>query len=692
MKKLIHFSALYIGTVFLLTSKLVFGNNTKYTFVLVSKSRNNAFFASVEEGCKDQSRIYTQDETLGVNVTCHYDGPESEDEDEQIEVIEKWIHTEPTPDGIGVSALNAEKVDMVLSKAKANGIEVITFDSQTNNEEIPYIGTDNFKMGQHIGKSLKQLNPLAYLSGIESATGMHKQGKKKEGMYGILSKPVPNLKLREEGTREKMDEKFDPHERTWVEADISPLDAGPSQDTAVEAMIKLSKVEGITAILSVMGQPMSRGNDRLWKDFYDEHIRGKNITVVVGDSNSIQLDLFTHNYADALVGQVPYEMGTKSIETLFALATDQYIIKKSEELSTTNFLEMLKVPVRKETEIDHHLVGNLKILGYAVAAIIIITSVSTAVWVKMNSKSKVVRVAQPFFLYMILTGIVFMALAIIPLGYDDSDYIDKDIDEAKEFELMVTCMSFPWLLTLGFSISFSALFSKTWRINRLLRAAKRYERKTITPRDVMLPFFCILIANILVLSLWTALDPLKYHRHPREGTNEWNEVIETNGQCVWEKDSGLYYVITLCLILATLLILANYQAIKGRNEDTEFSESKWIAIVMWCLLQMFILGVPVLVMLTEEPRHYYVTWVIVIFFVCMSTLVFIFGPKMKFLLKSDDPDKASFRNKDTNGASKNTGASKVSANIGGGRQWARESNLNPGKFSKLNETTSAVSD
>ena len=44
------------------------------------------------------------------------------------------------------------------------------------------------------------------------------------------------------------------------------------------------------------------------------------------------------------------------------------------------------------------------------------------------------------------------------------------------------------------------LFSKVWRLNRLMKKAASFRRVTVTVRDVMLPLVALLVLDIILLS------------------------------------------------------------------------------------------------------------------------------------------------------------------------------------------------
>ena len=92
-------------------------------------------------------------------------------------------------------------------------------------------------------------------------------------------------------------------------------------------------------------------------------------------------------------------------------------------------------------------------------------------------------------------------------------------------------MSAPWLGCCGLTIAFSALFSKTIRINRIVTETRQCHHVKVTVIDVLLPFAVLLTLNVIVLVLWSVLDPLTYVRMDNPGTDGWQRTISTYGAC-----------------------------------------------------------------------------------------------------------------------------------------------------------------
>ena len=125
---------------------------------------------------------------------------------------------------------------------------------------------------------------------------------------------------------------------------------------------------------------------------------------------------------------------------------------------------------------------------------------------------------------------------------------------------------------------FAALYSKAWRLGKILKSSMKYQRVIVTVQDVIVPFIILLVANVVVLLTWSIHDPLKYKQYPHSGTDSWNNDISTYGQC----QSKYKYVYGSILFLLSLvaMILASIETWRVRRLQTELNESSYIGVVL----------------------------------------------------------------------------------------------------------------
>lgn len=281
---------------------------------------------------------------------------------------------------------------------------------------------------------------------------------------------------------------------------------------------------------------------------------------------------------------------------------------------------------------DNHVGTALRSVGLVMAALVVILSIGFGLWAYAARDSRIVRASQPIFLYILCWGTFLMGVSIIPKSLDDSIVSDSGADWA--------CTIFPWFLALGWCFSFSALFSKTYRINQIFHNPG-FKRVKIEAQDVVIPMFAMLACNILILSLWTALDPLLYERQVIN-YDQFGRPSETQGLCICE--NWYFYLAPLGIVNFGALAVAMHQAWIARKLSVEFAESEWIARVMNTILVVSFLGGPVLVISYDDPQSFYFIFSALIFIVCQSLLCFIFIPKMASQEGSKSGTMSSMRN------------------------------------------------
>jgi 7 transmembrane sweet-taste receptor of 3 GCPR len=100
------------------------------------------------------------------------------------------------------------------------------------------------------------------------------------------------------------------------------------------------------------------------------------------------------------------------------------------------------------------------------------------------------------------------------------------------------------------------------------------------------------------------------------------------------------------IILGTnfvMMVIALIQAYEVRRITTEYSESLWIGGSIAAIAQIWIVGLPILRLVEENPKAAFLTKVGVIFGSSASTLGLIFGPKAGYLRDSLDAKREAAR-------------------------------------------------
>jgi len=237
-------------------------------------------------------------------------------------------------------------------------------------------------------------------------------------------------------------------------------------------------------------------------------------------------------------------------------------------------------------------------IGLFLAAFVILSSVW---WIFFTCRYKdrpSVRAAQPFFLHMNVVGTFIMGASIIPTAMQYP---------VSQSGLDFACMAYEWLFSIGFVTSFSAIYCKARRLNRLMKSAKQCRRVIVKPKDVLVPFFILMALNLVVLITWSTIDPLVSTRiHTGNSVDEFGRLTESIATCASQSKTleytfqAFWYLNFFCAV-----IVANYETYQGRNHPTEFNDSKYVAISMALLLEAIVVSLPALLLVKQWPSAFF---------------------------------------------------------------------------------------
>ena len=118
-------------------------------------------------------------------------------------------------------------------------------------------------------------------------------------------------------------------------------------------------------------------------------------------------------------------------------------------------------PQIPEVEEDMNLISiGVRAFCLTLSSLILVASAGFLIYTMKMRKKSVIRMAQPPFLVMICVGTMLMAAAIIPFSMDEGVAVSQN-------GLDASCSMTPWFFSFGFTITFAALFSKLWRVNKV---------------------------------------------------------------------------------------------------------------------------------------------------------------------------------------------------------------------------------
>jgi len=563
----------YLTTAHITTATTTGGGEDIFLVISKLSPEKSEYYAEVEIGCVKQARAY--------NAKCVLVGPTYSDANKQAEILEEYVFLlSDSIKGIAISGLDYDIVAPVIQDIKDRYAKpILVFDSDSKYSDIATASIDinNKNAGTNFGDMLLHLD--AEIPG------------RRKNKYAVISSTNDNFADRVQGVHQVLmnDTKWELLEET---------DCGEDPSQALEQLSTFLNDEDVGAIISVGGWVTSD------IDAYQRVIQeneGKDVITIVADGTPSQLASMYQGSISAIIAQDCRGMGKRVIEQLNHLGTNQTDTEKRISLDT--------YPIKIMTAEEMESISDLKYMGFIAFCIIAILSVGFSLWTVYNGKNKVVKASQPIFLHMVCYGTLTIGSSIIPMTI-----IDKDGGHTQQ-QCNIACNFIFPLVSVGFIITFSALFSKLWRMSKVFNHSQTFNKIEVKVKDVMVPFVVLLTSVLVVLIIWTTNNAPIYS-------------FEMNSCFTGTSSGHMPYMITIIILVTISVIGVVYQAYQCREIVTDFNESKYIGIIVLSLTQILVLGAPILLLTRHKPRMVYIISVIFIFTFCILMLLLIFVPKM----------------------------------------------------------------
>eukprot|EP00986_Skeletonema_menzelii_P005398 scaffold1953_cov146-Skeletonema_menzelii.AAC.2 len=267
---------------------------------------------------------------------------------------------------------------------------------------------------------------------------------------------------------------------------------------------------------------------------------------------------------------------------------------------------------------------SLLVVGYILFAIQALLSIACTAWTVYFRNRRIVRASQPLFLCLIACGTFMMSFSNIPVGiqggyrylFDPITGMQTDEPNTEIRSVDAACMALPWLFSMGFAVTFSALFAKILRIKLVFQASRNFVRKQVGVKDVALIMVAVIALQAIVLIAWNVADPLVWRR---EVLMEDNNGYPTKSIGTCSSNNGLAFLIPLIVIDALMLFYALYLCFVTRKVSAEYQEGTWITASILSILQILVLSIPILVIVDNDNSAFYFVRVAVIFLVSSTS-------------------------------------------------------------------------
>jgi len=204
-------------------------------------------------------------------------------------------------------------------------------------------------------------------------------------------------------------------------------------------------------------------------------------------------------------------------------------------------------------------------LVYAAVAVVLAIAIVTLLLLIWKRNKKPINNATPSMCYTIVIGVIFCSVSVT---------MWTTVEDA-------TCALRGWLLALGLTMIFGAIFVRAYRLLLVFRRTTlgdaHAKRRVITNLDLGIGVSCLLAMIVAVLIVWMAIDP----PNKREVIKiDVSDPKQADNSITYECNYGFpssVFIIILIVFDALLLAFNCVVAFLTRNIPSNFNESKHIA-------------------------------------------------------------------------------------------------------------------
>ncbi|CAF1022452.1 unnamed protein product [Rotaria sordida] len=307
----------------------------------------------------------------------------------------------------------------------------------------------------------------------------------------------------------------------------------------------------------------------------------------------------------------------------------------------TNQSKYILLPARNERNITWHGQGppndrikrieldqRISILTYTIMATIsgigILLALGFFVFNIFFRTHRFIRMSSPQINNLIIAGCILSYTSVLLMGIDSTLLGKRSSESAMNF----ICAARVWTLSIGFTISFGAIFSKTWRVHTIFTKVHASKRAI---RDYRLFIFVgILFAiDTVLLTSWQIVDPLKIFKDISQTQTKDEDVVivwiyeqcRSNRRSIW--------IIMLSIYKGVLMVAGSRFAWATRNvRITALNDSTYVGMSLYNVVLLSITTAVVGYFLRDQHERSYIITSVFILFCVTITLCLVFVPKV----------------------------------------------------------------
>lgn len=237
---------------------------------------------------------------------------------------------------------------------------------------------------------------------------------------------------------------------------------------------------------------------------------------------------------------------------------------------------------------------------------------------------RVIMSSHPVCNTIMLVGVIICLSSVYLLGLD-GQFVSPEV-------YPIICQARVWLLSIGFTLGYGAMFSKVWRVHRLTTKAKSETVKKVQPWKLYTMVAGLLAVDFFILFFWQLYDPLQrtIEIFPLELPASMDDDIkirpelehcESANNNVW---LGLMYGYKGLVLVFGLFLAYETRSIKVK----QINDSRYVGMSIYNVVVLCLITAPVTMVIASQQDASFTFVSLALIFCCFLSMALIFVPKV----------------------------------------------------------------
>jgi len=250
------------------------------------------------------------------------------------------------------------------------------------------------------------------------------------------------------------------------------------------------------------------------------------------------------------------------------------------------------------------------IIFFVLSSILVMICLLLIVLVTLQRGVVIIQHSGYPYLVCILLGSTGLACSVFVFG-SDLRYVSWETQQRL-------CMFQVWLVGLSFVVLFGPLMLKSVRILWITNQPSLSTTKYLDEK-IFGFYFLFLIGEIIILILWTTIDPLSIKQ------NLSDDLLSVTYSC---ESNAVTFTIIWIVYKGVLLFLGIFVAYFSRNMESRFNESKTIGLCIYNIVILSAIIIPVAIVNQKQPTISFVVKSIGVICISLGCIILFFGNKL----------------------------------------------------------------